>query len=92
MHTRTKPLSVTVGLGAAEGGLAPDPEHEVEGRVVTVELPAAFVVSVYVPNSGEGLKRLDYRIKCWDGALAAYLKGLEARGKPVGWWGGVDTG
>ncbi|GIL73256.1 hypothetical protein Vretimale_4856 [Volvox reticuliferus] len=83
VHTRTKPLSVVVGLGACAGSLEPDPEHELEGRVVTVELPSAHVVSVYVPNSGEGLKRLDYRINRWDGAFAKYIKGLEARGKPV---------
>ncbi|GIL42718.1 hypothetical protein Vafri_653 [Volvox africanus] len=82
-HTRTKPLSVVVGLGACANSLEPDPEHELEGRVVTVELPSVFVVSVYVPNSGEGLKRLDYRINRWDGAFAKYVKGLEARGKPV---------
>ncbi|KXZ56520.1 hypothetical protein GPECTOR_1g467 [Gonium pectorale] len=84
VHTRTPPLSVSVGLGGPDGsGPEPDPEHEAEGRVVTVELPDLFVVCAYVPNSGEGLKRLDYRIKRWDGAFAAYITGLEARGKPV---------
>ncbi|GLI69142.1 hypothetical protein VaNZ11_013699 [Volvox africanus] len=84
VHTRTKPLSVVVGLGPCAGcSLEADPEHELEGRVVTVELRSVFVVSVYVPNSGEGLKRLDYRINRWDGAFAKYIKGLEARGKPV---------
>ncbi|GFR40988.1 hypothetical protein Agub_g1653 [Astrephomene gubernaculifera] len=69
---------------AAEAGAEePDPEHEGEGRVLTAELPQAYVVSVYVPNSGEGLKRLDYRVGRWDGALAAYVRSLEARGKPV---------
>ncbi|GLC44343.1 hypothetical protein PLESTB_000480200 [Pleodorina starrii] len=86
VHTRSKPLSVTVGLGGCEGAMGeelPDPEHELEGRVVTVELPSAFVVSVYVPNSGEGLKRLEYRVQRWDGAFAAFIQRLEARGKPV---------
>ncbi|EFJ52084.1 hypothetical protein VOLCADRAFT_56112 [Volvox carteri f. nagariensis] len=90
VHTASRPLSVTVGLGAGGGSTSspdsdpdPDSEHEVEGRVVTVELEEAFVVNVYVPNSGEGLKRLDYRINRWDGAFAKYVKGLESRGKPV---------
>lgn len=45
-----KPLSVRVGLGKAE--------HDGEGRVVALEFPGFYLVSVYVPNSGEGLKRL----------------------------------
>lgn len=76
--TRQPPLSVMVGMGGAA-----EDEHEAEGRVVTVELPELFVVSCYVPNSGEGLKRLDYRTQRWDCALAAYITSLEARGKPV---------
>lgn len=42
-----------------------------------------FVVTVYVPNSGEKLVRLDYRTKEWDVALKAYVESLEAQGKPV---------
>ncbi|KAG2442710.1 hypothetical protein HXX76_002793 [Chlamydomonas incerta] len=84
VHTRSPPLSVMVGLGHGGPGAAdPDPEHEGEGRVVTVELEGLFLVNVYVPNSGEGLKRLDYRVGRWDGAFAAFLRGLQARGKPV---------
>ncbi|KAG2450155.1 hypothetical protein HYH02_000257 [Chlamydomonas schloesseri] len=84
VHTAQPPLSVVVGLGHGGAGAPdPDPEHEGEGRVVTVELEGVFVVNVYVPNSGEGLKRLDYRVGRWDGAFAAFLRGLQARGKPV---------
>lgn len=41
------------------------------------------MVTVYVPNSGEKLVRLDYRTKEWDVALKAYVESLEAQGKPV---------
>ena len=41
------------------------------------------VVNCYVPNSGDGLKRLEYRLKAWDVALAAYLGGLSASKKPI---------
>ncbi|PSC68027.1 apurinic endonuclease-redox isoform X3 [Micractinium conductrix] len=73
--SRQEPLSITYGIGAAE--------HDGEGRVTTAEFPSFFLVNCYVPNSGEGLKRLDYRVGSWDKVFAAYLKGLEARGKPV---------
>ena len=54
-----------------------------EGRVVVAELPGCFVVGAYVPNSGDGLKRLGGRTGGWDPALARYLAELERRGKPV---------
>ncbi|CAN0362456.1 unnamed protein product, partial [Ectocarpus sp. 13 AM-2016] len=57
--------------------------HNNEGRSITVEYEKLFVVTVYVPNSGEKLVRLDYRTKEWDVALKAYVKSLEAQGKPV---------
>lgn len=72
--SREQPLSVTCGIGAEH--------HDGEGRVVTAEFPDFYLVNCYVPNSGEGLKRLDYRVNLWDKEFAAYLKGLEAR-KPV---------
>lgn len=71
---RQPPLSVARGIGA--------PQHDGEGRVVTVELADVYVVNAYVPNSGDGLKRLDYRTKEWDQAFSAYVRGLEAK-KPV---------
>lgn len=66
--------SVTRGIGI--------PKHDAEGRVVTVELPQAFVTGTYTPNSGMKLERLDYRTNDWDPAFLAYIKGLKAR-KPV---------
>lgn len=56
-------------------------EHDKEGRVLTSEFKDFYLVNVYVPNSGDGLKRLDYRAT-WDSAFSAYLGGLRAK-KPV---------
>lgn len=53
-----------------------------EGRLITVELDSLYLVGCYVPNSGEGLKRLDYRLTEWDPFLRQYLKDLHAK-KPV---------
>ena len=51
-------------------------EHDQEGRVITAEFASYFLVTVYTPNSGEGLKRLDYRTT-WDIAFKAYILSLE---------------
>ena len=56
-------------------------EHDKEGRVITLEMPDFFLVTVYTPNSQDGLKRLDYRMQ-WEEAFRAYLLQLNAR-KPV---------
>ena len=66
-------LYVTYGLGLEE--------HDKEGRVITLEMPDFFLVTVYTPNSQDGLKRLDYRMQ-WEEAFRAYLLQLNAR-KPV---------
>ena len=52
-----------------------------EGRIQCAEFEEYYLVNVYVPNSGQGLKRLDYR-ESWDAAFLEYLKGLH-RDKPV---------
>lgn len=74
--SRVPPLSVRLGLGQEE--------HDGEGRLITAEFPDFFLVNVYVPNSGEGLRRLEYRVGPggWDAALVAHLADLRAR-KPV---------
>ena len=56
-------------------------EHDQEGRVIAAEYADFILVTVYTPNSGSELKRLDYRQQ-WDADFLAYLKGLEQR-KPV---------
>ncbi len=70
-ETMGAPLSVTTGMGIDE--------HDHEGRVVTAEFKDFYLVSVYTPNSQDGLKRLDYRME-WEDAFRAYLKGLETEG------------
>ena len=71
--TKAEPLSVRYGLG--------DDAHDHEGRVITAEYPAFYLVCCYTPNSQDGLKRLDYRMQ-WEDALRAYLLRLDAE-KPV---------
>ena len=71
--SRQKPLAVSTGIGVEE--------HDQEGRVVTVEFDAFQLINVYVPNSGNALKRLDYRAE-WDEAFAHYLSNLEKK-KPI---------
>ena len=73
IFTRHEPLSVTYGLG-----LEP---HDHEGRVITLEMPDFYLVTVYTPNSQDGLRRLDYRME-WDDAFRDYLQRLDAV-KPV---------
>ena len=70
VYTRCTPLSVSYGIGI--------PEHDREGRVITLEMEDYFLVNVYVPNSQDGLKRLDYRMT-WEDAFREYLLGLAAR-------------
>lgn len=68
VYTRAEVLGYSTGIGI--------PEHDSEGRVVTVELEDFYLVNVYVPNSQDGLKRLDYRMS-WEDAFRSYLKELE---------------
>ena len=56
-------------------------EHDHEGRVITLEMPDFYLVTVYTPNSQDGLKRLDYRMT-WERDFQNYLKGLDEK-KPV---------
>ena len=70
IYTREEPLSVSYGMGIDE--------HDHEGRVITLEMPDFFLVCVYVPNSQDGLRRLDYRM-CWEDDFRAYLCGLASR-------------
>ncbi|KAK7339854.1 hypothetical protein VNO77_20540 [Canavalia gladiata] len=72
--SRIKPLSVRYGLGISD--------HDSEGRLVTAEFDTFYLISGYVPNSGDGLKRLSYRVTQWDPSLSNYLKELE-KSKPV---------
>lgn len=73
IFTRHQPLSVSYGLGIDE--------HDHEGRVITLEMEQFYLVTVYTPNSQDGLKRLDYRMT-WDDDFRNYLQELD-RKKPV---------
>ena len=73
IFTKHTPLSVSYGIGVDE--------HDHEGRVITLEMPVFFLVTCYTPNSQDGLKRLDYRMR-WEEDFRQYLQGLDAK-KPV---------
>lgn len=79
--TKSKPISVTQGIGI--------PEHDNEGRVVTAEFAGCYIVSVYTPNAQAELARLPYRTQ-WDAAFLAYVKHLE-KSKPVLFGGDLNV-
>lgn len=64
-------------------------EHDHEGRVITLEYETFYLVTVYTPNSKDGLARLPYRME-WEDAFLAYLKGLEEK-KPVIFCGDLNV-
>ena len=71
--SKSEPISVFYDMGIAE--------HDTEGRVIAAEYEEFYLVTVYTPNSGNDLRRLDYRQK-WDASFLNYLKELEVK-KPV---------
>ena len=73
IYSRHEPVAVTYGLGIEE--------HDHEGRVITLEMPDFFLVTVYTPNSQDELRRLDYRMR-WEDDFRNYLLALDAK-KPV---------
>ena len=73
IFTKRQPITVTNGIGV--------PELDNEGRVITAEYPAFFLVTCYTPNAQRGLARLDHRMR-WDEAFRAYLTKLDQK-KPV---------
>ncbi|MBR0284749.1 MAG: exodeoxyribonuclease III [Selenomonadaceae bacterium] len=73
VFSRVEPMAVTYGIGVEE--------HDHEGRVITLELPEYYCVTVYTPNSKRELERLSYRME-WEDAFRTYLSGLDAK-KPV---------
>ena len=81
IFTKEEPLSAAYGIGI--------PEHDHEGRVITLEYEKFYFVTVYTPNSQDGLKRLDYRME-WEKAFLAYLKKLEEK-KPVIFCGDLNV-
>ena len=81
IFTKMAPVGVTYGIGI--------PEHDTEGRVITLEFPDYYFITVYTPNSGDGLKRLDYRME-WEDAFLAYVKRLDEV-KPMIWCGDLNV-
>lgn len=73
IFTKHEPLNVTYGLGIEE--------HDHEGRVITLEMEDFYLVTVYTPNSQDGLRRLEYRMK-WEDDFLEYIKKLDEK-KPV---------
>ncbi|MBP5712295.1 MAG: exodeoxyribonuclease III [Prevotella sp.] len=73
IFTRQKPIQVTYGIGIDE--------HDHEGRVITMEMEDFYLITCYTPNSQDGLRRLDYRMK-WEDDFMDYLKCLDAV-KPI---------
>ncbi len=81
IFAKQEPLSVTYDMGIEE--------HDHEGRIICLEYEKFFLITVYVPNSQEELKRLDYRMK-WEDDFLAYIKKLEER-KPVIYCGDLNV-
>ena len=81
IYTKHDPLSVRYGFGI--------PEHDTEGRVITLEYADFFLVCAYVPNSQDGLRRLDYRMQ-WEDVLRAHLTALD-KVKPVIYCGDLNV-
>ncbi len=81
IFTKRTPLSVRYGIGI--------PEHDTEGRVITLEYPDFYFLTVYTPNSQDGLKRLSYRMQ-WEDDFYAYVRELD-RVKPVIWCGDLNV-
>jgi len=71
--SKKEPLSVRMDMGIEE--------HDQEGRIIALEFDQYFLVTVYTPNSGSELKRLEYR-RHWDAAFLDYLEDLQ-KAKPV---------
>jgi exodeoxyribonuclease-3 len=69
-YSRIEPIAVHYGLG--------DPEFDCEGRVLTLEFDSFFLINIYFPNSGDQLKRLDYKLR-FNQKLAVFAKELEAK-------------
>ena len=81
IFTKYKPISVSYGIGVEE--------HDHEGRVITLEYENFYMITVYVPNSQDGLARLDYRMR-WEDDFLAYIKKLE-ESKPVVYCGDLNV-
>lgn len=80
VYAKQKPLSAVFGI---------DEKYNDEGRVITLEYPEFYLVNAYVPNSGEGLKRLDYRM-VFENDMRKYLTKL-SKNKTVIYTGDLNV-
>lgn len=81
VFTKEEPLNITYGIGIEE--------HDHEGRVITLEFADYYLITVYVPNSQDELRRLDYRMT-WEDAFLSYIKKLDEK-KPVIYCGDLNV-
>jgi exodeoxyribonuclease-3 len=81
VFTKLRPLNHFMDIGKKE--------HDLEGRVISLEYETFYLVNAYVPNAGQDLKRLDYR-KVWDEELLTFLKGLDGK-KPLVFAGDLNV-
>ncbi len=81
IFTKHEPISVKYGLGI--------PEHDHEGRAITLEYEDFYLLCVYTPNAQRELARLDYRM-LWEDALREYMKNLDSK-KPVIYCGDLNV-
>ena len=81
VFSRIEPLSVRYGIG--------EEAHDREGRVITLEFDDLYVVTVYTPNSQDGLARLPYRME-WEDAFLRYIRSLDEK-KPVAFGGDLNV-
>ena len=81
IFAKKEPLSVQYGLGI--------PEHDMEGRAITLEYEDFYLLCVYTPNAQRELARLDYRME-WEDALRDYMKALDEK-KPVIYCGDLNV-
>ena len=81
IFTKREPISVAYGIGI--------PEHDTEGRAITLEYDEFYLLCVYTPNAQRELARLDYRM-AWEDALRAYINSLDEK-KPVIYCGDLNV-
>jgi exodeoxyribonuclease-3 len=81
IFTKHEPISVQYGLGI--------PEHDKEGRAITLEFEEFYFLCVYTPNAQRELARLDYRME-WEDALRTYITELDSK-KPVVYCGDLNV-
>lgn len=81
VFAKREPISVQYGLGI--------PEHDTEGRAITLEYEDFYLLTVYTPNAQRELARLSYRLE-WEAALREYIRKLDSR-KPVVYCGDLNV-